>query len=71
MSSIRVNESGQIVFAEVYEPIIISTPTGSFGVAQRDGGFEVFHDGKIVYASLHHHRDEDGGRGGDDGGVEP
>lgn len=65
MSSITVNESGKIVLAEVYEEIVIHTPTGDFSVAQRDGGLEVVHDGRVVYVSLHQHRD-DGSNNGDE-----
>ncbi len=72
MSSIRVNESGKIVLAEVFEAIIISTPQGNFSVAQRDGGLEVVHDGKLVWVSpsLHQHRDEDGQCRGEDSAVD-
>ena len=42
---------GEIVLSEVYNGIGIQTDMGLFGVAQRNGGIEVLHDGKPVWAS--------------------
>ncbi len=46
-----VNADGLLEISMVFEPVVIVTPDGSFGVCQRDGGIEVVHQGKIVFAS--------------------
>lgn len=50
---IYVNDTNDIEVAEVYNPIVISTPSGRFGVAQRDGGIEVWKEGRLVWSSEH------------------
>ena len=67
---IGVNADGEIVLSNVYNAVVIHTPQASFGVAQRDGGLEVMRDGKVVYNSLHQHRDEDGQSGSEDRAID-
>jgi hypothetical protein len=43
----------------VYSGIGIETDQGHFGIAQRDGGIEVLHEGKLVWASVCMLRPED------------
>jgi hypothetical protein len=50
--NIEVSAEGQITLSEVYNGIGIKTDSGLFGIAQRDGGIEVMHNGKLVWASV-------------------
>lgn len=45
------HDADGIVFSEVYSGLRIETPSGHFGIAQRDDGIEVLQDGKLVWSS--------------------
>jgi len=47
------NDADGIVFSEAYSGINVETPSGRFGIAQRDNGIEVLQDGKLVWSSEH------------------
>ncbi len=47
---VDVDEHDNIRFSEVFNPVVISTDVGEFGICQRDGGIEVSHNGKLVFA---------------------
>ena len=47
---IEATEDGLVLY-EVYSGVGIRTPTGLFGIAQRDDGIEVMLEGKTVWTS--------------------
>lgn len=48
---IETGEGGGIVLSEVYVGIGIKTDKGEFGIAERDGGIEVYFGGQMVWSS--------------------
>ncbi|KKM06433.1 hypothetical protein LCGC14_1743970 [marine sediment metagenome] len=52
---VSVNEEYLIVLREIFNPIVISSPSGDFGICQRDGGIEIVKNGKIIFSSAVDH----------------
>lgn len=48
---IHVGEEGEIVLSEVFNGLGIETDQATFGIAQRDGGIEVYLDGVLLWSS--------------------
>lgn len=46
---IRVNENSDIEFSDVFNSIVIDTPSGKFGICQRDGTIEIIQNGETVF----------------------
>ena len=48
---IHVGEHSEIVLEEVFNPVVVRTEVGDFGICQRDGGIEIMCEGELVFAS--------------------
>ena len=46
--------SHEILVQDCFCGIVIETDTGLYGVAQRDGGVEILHNGELVWSSSDH-----------------
>ena len=55
---LEVNENGEIVLGDVFNPVVVTTPNGDFGICQRDGGIEVVQNGKVIFSSNDYERME-------------
>lgn len=47
---ISVNADRELELCEVYNPVVINTEAGAFGICERDGGIEILRGGVMVFA---------------------